>query len=300
MHTLFGLDLPALVMTFGYAAIFLAVAIESTGIPCPGETVLVLASIYAAATHELSLPWVILAAAGGAVVGDNCGYWLGRLGGYRILARYGRYVHLDERRLKIGQYFFWKHGAKIVFLGRFVAVLRAWAALLAGVNRMSWRQFTLFNVTGGVVWATVFGVGGYVVGENVQQLNLPWPVGVAILVGGLVAFSVVAKRGEARLALAAESAGFVAAEPPRPATAKRGLGWSLLGLTLAAGLAIGILEVWFLTTTSIGADLEQDLFEWGWAVGMANAGRSIATAGVLILIVPALTSLLRRHPFRKT
>jgi len=95
-------------------------------------------------------PVVIAAAASGAILGDNLGFWIGREGGYRLLRRYGRYIRLEERRLKLGQYLFMRHGGKVVFFGRFVAVLRAWAAFLAGTNRMRWPRFLLFNAAGGI------------------------------------------------------------------------------------------------------------------------------------------------------
>src|SRR5258706_8209214 len=146
---------------YGYWAVLAFVAIESTGIPFPGETMLIFASVYAGRTHRLSIFLVIAAAAGGAILGDNIGFWVGREGGYRLLRRYGRYIRLDERKLKLGQYLFRKHGGKVVFFGRFIAVLRAWAAFLAGVNRMPWPDFLFFNAAGGITWATIYGLGGY-------------------------------------------------------------------------------------------------------------------------------------------
>ena len=120
---------------------------ESAGIPMPGETVLVTAAILAG-EGTLHIYGVIGAAAAGAIVGDNCGYWVGREFGFPLVYRYGRYVRLDERRLKLGQYLFLKHGGKIVFFGRFVAVLRAFAAFLAGVNRFNWEEFFLYQRRG--------------------------------------------------------------------------------------------------------------------------------------------------------
>src|SRR5438034_5864489 len=155
--------------TYGYWAVFVFVAIESTGLPFPGETMLLVAAIYAGKTHHLFIPLVIVAAASGAILGDNVGFWIGREGGYRLLRRYGRYIRLDERKLKLGQYLFLKHGGKVVFFGRFIAVLRAFAALLAGTNRMPWPRFLLFNALGGIVWATLYGIGGYVLGNNIHR-----------------------------------------------------------------------------------------------------------------------------------
>src|SRR5437762_489883 len=166
-------DLHQLLGIYGYWAVFVFIAIESTGIPFPGETMLLVAAIYAGTTQHLSIFLVIVAAAGGAILGDNLGFLLGREGGYRLLHRYGRYIRLDQRKVKLGQYLFMKHGGKVVFFGRFVAVLRAWAAFLAGTNRMRWSGFLLFNALGGIAWATLFGLGGYYLGDSIHRLTGP-------------------------------------------------------------------------------------------------------------------------------
>src|SRR5260221_2011012 len=108
-------QLSHLLMTYGYWAVFVFVAIESTGIPFPGETMLLLAAIYTGTTHQLSIALVIAAAAGGAILGDNLGHWVGLEGGYRLLRRDGHYIPLDERRLKLGQDLFINHCNKQVF-----------------------------------------------------------------------------------------------------------------------------------------------------------------------------------------
>ncbi len=163
-------SLTQLLTTYGYWAVLVFVAIESTGIPFPGETMLLAAAIFAGTTHHLAIPLIILAAAAGAILGDNLGFWVGREGGFRLLRRYGHSIHLDERKLKVGMYLFQRHGGKVVFFGRFVAVLRAWAAFLAGVNRMPWPRFLLFNAAGGILWATLYGVAGFVLGEDVHRI----------------------------------------------------------------------------------------------------------------------------------
>ena len=207
---MFGLtssSLMHLLESYGYIAVLVFVAIESTGIPFPGETMLIIAAIYAGTTHHLSIPFVIASAALGAILGDNLGFWVGREGGYRLLRRYGRYIRLDERKLKLGQYLFQKHGNKVVFFGRFVAVLRAWAAFLAGTNRMRWTSFLLFNALGGILWATIFGLGGYFLGDRVHQLT--GPVGIIAIVLAaiiLIAFFIFLRRNEKRLEDEAERA----------------------------------------------------------------------------------------------
>ena len=178
------------IATYGYLAIFVVVGMESAGIPMPGETVLVTAAILAG-EGTLRIYGVIGAAAAGAIVGDNCGYWVGREFGFPLVYRYGRYVHLDERRLKLGQYLFLKHGGKIVFFGRFVAVLRAFAAFLAGVNRFNWEEFFLYNAAGGIVWASIFGFGGFWLGRAFEHYARP--VGVAALIAAVIG-SVLAAR----------------------------------------------------------------------------------------------------------
>lgn len=169
MHVSTGL-LTHLLDTWGYLAVFLFVAIESSGIPFPGETMLVTAGIYAGSGH-LQIQLVIAFAALGALTGDNLGYWAGREGGRPLLLRFGKYLHLDEAKLERAETFFDKHGDKTVFLGRFVAVLRAWAAFLAGVNRMPWSKFFLFNAAGGITWAILYGTLAYVLGHNLPLLH---------------------------------------------------------------------------------------------------------------------------------
>src|SRR4029077_532288 len=141
---------------------------------------LVTAALYAGATHRIDIASVVLVAAAGAIIGDNIGYLVGRSIGVRLLARHGRYVRLDEARLKVGQYLFLRHGGKIVFFGRFVAFLRAFAALLAGINRMPWPHFLLMNALGGICWATLFAGGAYLFGAEMKRLA--GPVGFLFLI----------------------------------------------------------------------------------------------------------------------
>lgn len=151
--------------TLGYPAVALFIMIESMGIPFPGETMLLFASFYAAVDHRLQIPIVIACAAFGAIIGDNIGYLIGRTGGYALVQRFGHYVFLKPKHLQKAQHFFGKHGNKTVFWGRFVAVLRAWAAFLAGVNRMPWPTFLFYNAAGGIVWAIVYGCLGFYAGR---------------------------------------------------------------------------------------------------------------------------------------
>jgi membrane protein DedA with SNARE-associated domain len=159
------------IQTYGYWIVFAAIAIESMGIPFPGETALLAGAVYAGVTGKLNIVLVILAAAAGAIIGDNLGYLIGRYGGYRLLGRIAPFIRLNQSHLDAAQRYFERHGNKTVFLGRFFALLRAWAAFLAGTNQMPWRSFLLWNALGGVVWATIYGTLGYVLGNNLPLLG---------------------------------------------------------------------------------------------------------------------------------
>lgn len=200
-------NLDSLLATYGYLAVFVFVGVESIGIPVPGETMLVTAAIYAGTTGRLSIFWVIVASSAGAIVGDNIGYLIGRTGGYRLIKRYGRYIRLEEDRLRLGQYLFHKHGPKVVFFGRFISVLRIFAAFLAGVNHMHWRQFLIFNAAGGIVWSTLYGVAAYLLGQQLLRLSGPLDAVLAI-VGIIVIIAVIVflRRNEARLQREADQA----------------------------------------------------------------------------------------------
>jgi len=163
-------QLQHLIATYGAWLVGAIVGLESMGIPLPGETTLVTAALYAGATGRLSIAAVVFAAAAGAIVGDNMGFWIGRTLGYRWVVRHQSALRLTPKRLRLGQYLFDRHGGKVVFLGRFVAVLRAFAALLAGLNRMRWRRFLVFNMMGAIVWASAYGGGAYAFGDKLTNV----------------------------------------------------------------------------------------------------------------------------------
>jgi membrane protein DedA with SNARE-associated domain len=153
-----------LVHDYGLIALFLIVMLESGGVPLPGETALVAASIYAS-KGKLNIVEVIVVAAAGAIIGDNLGYWAGRLGGRRVLERWGPTRRWSERTLPRAERFFKRHGGKTIFLARFFSVLRVTAAWVAGISRMHWWFFFLWNAAGGIVWATLVGLVAYYVGH---------------------------------------------------------------------------------------------------------------------------------------
>jgi|ERR1700693_2002999 len=194
-----------LLSQYGYAAVFAFVMVESLGVPFPGETMVIAASLYAGTTHNLVV-WLIWAfAAAGAIVGDNIGFGVGYWGGYRILLRYGSKIRLNEAKLKVGRMIFAKHGGKVVFFGRFVSILRTYAAFLAGSNRMPYWRFFAFNASGGIVWSGIYALGFYYAGSALKGARGPVDYGLgAAAVVAVVAFVVWLRRNEKRMEQEAE------------------------------------------------------------------------------------------------
>jgi membrane protein DedA with SNARE-associated domain len=153
-----------LLLDYGLFLLFVLIAIESAGVPIPGETALVIAGFLASQGHW-GIVWVIVVAAAGAIIGDNIGYWLGRVGGRKLLERWEFTRRYAEKALPPSERFFKKHGGKTVFLGRFIAFLRVTAAWLAGISRMHWWEFAAWNAAGGIVWATAVGLVAYYFGK---------------------------------------------------------------------------------------------------------------------------------------
>lgn len=182
-----GIQVPS---NLGYVGVGVFVGVESIGVPFPGETALVIAAVLAS-RGKLDLVTVIVVASAAAIIGDNLGYLIGRRGGRRLLMRPGP---LHARRLRLiehGDRFFARHGAKAVFFGRWVAVLRVTAAWMAGANRMPPARFFLYNALGGVAWATTVGLVAYWLGEAGGQILKTAGVvgavvfGVALVLGAL-------------------------------------------------------------------------------------------------------------------
>jgi short-chain Z-isoprenyl diphosphate synthase len=173
-----------LIANYGLWALCVGVMLESAGMPVPGETALIVAAVLAA--HGLfSLSSVIAVAAVAAAVGDNVGYWIGRRGGRLLLERWRPLAQYADRILPPAEHFFASHGGKSVFLARFIPVLRVAGAFTAGVARMPWWRFVLWNVAGGVTWAAAVGVVAYNLGAaaaaTIGRFGL---VGTAIVIAG--------------------------------------------------------------------------------------------------------------------
>lgn len=180
------------VVQYGYWAVGAALLLENAGVPVPGETILLLASFLAFSQHELRLPWIIVVATVAATLGDNLGFALGYFGGRPLLLRYQSLFRIKGSVIARGEELFAKYGSVTVFLARFVFGMRIIAGPMAGVLRMSWRKFLIFNFLGAVVWVTVISCAGYLFGrhwnrleEGLKRADIGVVVVVALLAGYL-------------------------------------------------------------------------------------------------------------------
>ncbi len=174
-----------LVEVWGYWAVALFVLAESCGVPLPGETAVIAAGVYAGHTHHLS-PWLVFAAAAAsALAGGEIGYLIGRFGGSRLVRRFGKRIRLHERNVRISRYLFDTYGMRVVFLGRFVSILRTYVALLAGTSLMESVRFSVANAASAIVWAGVFTLASYEAGNALERDSgvITWTLGgVAVVV----------------------------------------------------------------------------------------------------------------------
>ena len=185
-----------LVNHYGLFFLFAIVTLESAGVWVPGETALVAAGVLAARGHFWITEVIVLAALG-AILGDNLGYWIGRIYGRKLFVRFGRL----EAVLPRAERFFRRHGGKAVFFARFIAGLRVTGAWMAGISRMHWATFLAWNAAGGIVWATAVGLVAYFFGraaaDAISQYGL-YGAGVAavVLVAALAGVHFWRKRAE--------------------------------------------------------------------------------------------------------
>ncbi|MFI9162024.1 DedA family protein [Kitasatospora aureofaciens] len=189
---------------YGYLAVALLVLLDNCGIPVPGQTVLVLASVYAGTGH-LDFAAVLLIAAAAATLGNSLGYLIGRTGGRAFVHRWGRYVLLTPARMDRADGFFARHGGKVVLVARFVDGLRQYNGIIAGTTGMPWRRFAPFNLLGAVLWTAVWGTFGYVAGANIGTVyrtairyQLWFAVGLGLLVAALLLRQVLRYRRRRR------------------------------------------------------------------------------------------------------
>jgi len=211
------LNVEHLIEVSGYPLLFVVVMGESSGLPIPGETGLIAASVLAS-QGKLEIAIVIALAATAAIVGDNIGYLIGRKGGRWLLERPGPFKRQRKAALEIGEPFFERHGPKAVFFGRFLLGLRVWASWLAGTTRMPWRSFVLWNALGGITWAIVVGLIAYFLGHSASNAIQAFGLyGLAALaIAAVSAFFVHRRHRRRKSAEAQEGPGGSAAEPARP------------------------------------------------------------------------------------
>jgi membrane protein DedA with SNARE-associated domain len=166
----FAHHLARLLELYTYPVLLLLVLLESLGVPLPGEIALVTAAAYA--SHgRISIYVVIALAAAGASIGGVLGYWIGIKGGLPLIARYGGYVGIRQSHVDKAHAFFERNGSKTVLFGRFIALLRTWAAIVAGAACMSFKKFVIYNTIGSITWAIVFGWLGYFFGRDLPLLE---------------------------------------------------------------------------------------------------------------------------------
>ena len=181
----------ALVRDYGLIIVFLAIALETSGLPLPGETALVIAAI-AASRGQYSIVWVIVVAAAAAIIGDNVGYWLGRKLGRGFLQRYGVVRRFSERVLPPAERFFQRHGGKSIFLARWFSGFRIAGAWVAGFAHMSWWRFFIWNALGGIAWAVTVSLLAYYSGQAAADAIDHYGLIGGAVIAGLVVAAVVA------------------------------------------------------------------------------------------------------------
>ena len=209
--------------TIGYPLIFTLIAIETMGIPVPGETALVTAAVVAS-RGRLQIEIVIALAAAAAIIGDNIGFAIGRRLGRRVLTAPGPLLRHRRRVIAVGEPFFDRHGPKAVFLGRWVTGLRITAAWMAGVTRMSWPTFLFWNALGGIAWATSVGLLGYFVGHSAEKFIHLAGIGgavVVVLAGLALWFVLRLRRRRGEQLVEAEIEAELRADPDRTTTGPR-------------------------------------------------------------------------------
>jgi membrane protein DedA with SNARE-associated domain len=154
---------------YGYLAVAGLVLIEDFGVPVPGETVLILAAVYAGG-GRLSIVLVALLGFAGALLGDNIGFAIGHFGGRPLVERYGRYAFITPARLDTATWFFQRHGGKIIIVARFIEGLRQANGIIAGISGMRWPRFLVFNAIGAALWVIVWTSVGYFAGSNINTI----------------------------------------------------------------------------------------------------------------------------------
>jgi membrane protein DedA with SNARE-associated domain len=156
------------IQQYGYWAVFFAIYLEDFGVPLPGETTLIICSLFAV-LGKLNLPLVGVIGFAGAVLGDNTGYAIGHFGGRKVILKWGKYVFLTEKRLKKLENYFSRHGGRIVAVARFIQGFRQFNGIIAGISEMRWKKFLVFNLLGAALWVGLW-VGAAALLSNDKKL----------------------------------------------------------------------------------------------------------------------------------
>lgn len=154
---------------YGYWAVFIGVMLEDFGVPAPGETVLIAGALFAG-TGNLKVQWVAIFGLLGAVTGDNLGYAIGYYGGRKLIVKYGRYIFLNEKRVRKVEAFFARHGGKVVTIARFIEGLRQFNGIVAGASKMHWWRFLFFNIMGAALWVGTWVTVAYFFGAQLNSI----------------------------------------------------------------------------------------------------------------------------------
>jgi membrane protein DedA with SNARE-associated domain len=162
-------NLEPLIRDYGVVAVTVVLTFESFGVPLPGESLLIVASVLAG-RGVLSFPSLLFFAWVGAVVGDNIGYVIGRLLGRTIMLRHGKKIGLNAERLRKVEDVFARYGPVAVAFARFINILRQLNGVVAGTLNMDWRWFLIANAAGGALWVLVWGFAGFYLGEHLSSI----------------------------------------------------------------------------------------------------------------------------------
>jgi membrane protein DedA with SNARE-associated domain len=192
------------VSEYGYWAILLIVMLEDFGVPVPGETILIAGAVDAGA-GRLNVVLVGVIGFLAAVAGDNIGYAIGRYGGRLLVLRWGKYVLITEERLGKAERFFDDHGGKIIVVARFIEGLRQANGLIAGISRMHWPKFFVFNMLGAALWVGCWVSAGYFGGQHIETIytyatrySLYALIAVVVALGIWLGFIIRKRRRKAR------------------------------------------------------------------------------------------------------
>jgi len=172
---------------YGYGTVAVVLMLENAGLPVPGETILLLASFLAYSEHRLQLPYIIMVGIVSATIGDNLGFALGLYGGRPLLNRYQKTFRIKQSAIDRGEDLFRNYGSATIFVARFIAGMRIVAGPLAGVLRMDWRKFLIFNFLGAALWVTVISLAGYLFGRHWERLfQLLHEINIGLVVAAVI------------------------------------------------------------------------------------------------------------------